>query len=321
MSRAYSGCRATWRSKVDESLARFSIRTAAACASRICSGLSGPAASTVADHDFRVEPHPQHRGRIAQPHRLRQLAAADALHDARGVAPLVAEHRVRAEPVRQRDGEGGRSAERAVLARREPRKAAEVEVECGQALEAGGVRGLRHRRAAGQRAAGGGHPLARQERGGRRVKVAAEQRVQLRGADAGRGNQRRRVGKGGRIAAHVRGERLQQVDVGIVLLVEVVRPAAAAGAQAGGARLVLRAEEADVLRQRLARRARGQAVDARREHAGDEPAVAGGVASVEPLEHPFASHHDHGPILRTRHRPCRPDLFAGILGNHIGLQR
>ena len=54
-------------------------------------------------------------------------------------------------------------------------------------------------------------------------------------AAAGGGGEPRGVGVGAGAAAHLGGQRLGQVEVGVVGAVEVVRAAALAGAQAGGA--------------------------------------------------------------------------------------
>ena len=93
--------------------------------------------------------------------------------------------------------------------------------------------------------------------------------------------------------ADLRDQGFDRLQHGVGSPREVVRMAFEAGAQARGASLLARREEADVLGLRLASLAGRQAVDPGRQDPGEEPSVPRGVSRGEAGIHVGVG-HSHG---------------------------
>ena len=154
-------------------------------------------------------------------------------------------------------------------------------MECGLALEASRVADvdyapIRIEQRTGRRA----HLLALEPRCGREMRVRAQEVAELRETDAASTRERARIGACRGLGAHPLRERVEQRRVGILATVIEVGPAPLAGSETRGLRLGFGLEQAHVFRLRLACAAGRQAVDARREHADDEPAIETACARV-----------------------------------------
>ena len=147
-------------------------------------------------------------------------------------------------------------------------------MECGLALEASRVADVDDAPVGVEQRTGGRTHLLALEPGCRReMRVRAQEIAELGETDAARARERACVGARCGLRSHALRERSEQRRVGILAAVVEIRPAALAGPKTRSLRLGFRLEQAHVLRLRLACAAGRQAVNARREHADDEPAV------------------------------------------------
>ena len=182
----------------------------------------------------------------------------------------------------------------------------ELPMECGLALEPCRVAYVDDAPlGVEQQAARRAHVLALEPRCRRHVRVHAQQIAELgRAHAAGAREHARRRRMPRRLRAHAFRERLEQRDVRILAAVEEVRPATfARAADPQPSASASRLEQAHVLRLGLARAARRQAVDARREHADDEFSVETARSRVGSVPAERLRQHGAQSVPRPAPRP------------------
>jgi hypothetical protein len=192
---------------------------------------------------------------------------------------------------RQSKGKRADSAKFAIGGRRQTVQAPETFMERGKRFEAdregkvGDWRVVCH-----EAVFSGVESCAEEQIGGGRVIVLTKKLESARGAESGAPDNGMGGGKRGGIRADFADERLDGLAHGIGATGEIVGVAFLARAQAEFAGGFAAREETDVFGLGFARLARGEAIDASGEHAGEEAAIVGGVAGEHAGIHGGLSH-------------------------------